>query len=110
MYDFFEAIELELQKHISWSENIENKDKILEFVTSDDDVRLIWSTIAVNWDMNMEGMLMRMIVNHWVTIRGFSSTAAYNYGDIQTKKQDYRTKIKGNKKNSNWKQKKRKRY
>ena len=36
-----------------------------------------WSIIAVNWDSASKDALLQLIVQHWVTVRGFSFSAAY---------------------------------
>lgn len=63
-------MEIELQKHLTTT-TTGMKDELIDKIISNDDVQYHWSALAVNWDEEAE-QLIKLIVEHWITIRGFS--------------------------------------
>jgi hypothetical protein len=62
--------------------------------SENEDVLYHWSVLSANWreeEVNQE--LFKMIINHWVTIRGFSFTSAF----METYKQRKRKTVKKSK-------------
>lgn len=78
VFELFVAMERELRRHLNVKSASETKgirDSAVEGIINNEDVKLHWSLISVNWVENE--MLLNIIVNHWVTIRGFSFTGAF---------------------------------
>ncbi len=44
---------------------------------SSDDVGFYWSIMALDLEVAEEAILLTMLVQHWVTVRGFSFTGVY---------------------------------
>ena len=59
------------------SESSGVKDIAVESILANDDVLFYWSTLSGNWEKEEADVLLRMIVEHWVTVRGFSFTSAF---------------------------------
>lgn len=36
-----------------------------------------WSDLSINWGKEESNKLLRLIVEHWMTVRGFSFTSAF---------------------------------
>ena len=72
----FLSIELVLRKHFQGQEQpslIAAKDKLLE----DEDVLFYWSIISSNWEGEPASMLLKLILDQWITIRGHSTAKAW---------------------------------
>ena len=77
LFDMFVAMEMEIRRHIGTaSETSSMRDRAIDGILNDD-VKFYWSMVASGDWVETESMLLRMIVNHWVTIRGFSHTGAF---------------------------------
>ena len=57
------------------SENL--KDVALEKMLKNIDLLHIWDVISVNWGEAESTMLLKLIVEHWIKIRGFSAASAF---------------------------------
>ena len=73
---FFLTIESVVRKYFQVKKIRElepgSKDLIIDEAVEDEDVKLQWSAISVELN-ELDGVsLMRMIIERWVTIRGFS--------------------------------------
>ena len=66
-----------LLQSISMSETEGIKQKAIDCIIKNEDVKLHWSILAANWGDNESNALLHMLVNHWVTIRGFSFTGSF---------------------------------
>ena len=78
MYSLFAAMEMEtrsLLHHHAITEGI--KHKLTEQICKNEDVLFHWATIACNWEENEADALLHMLVDHWVTIRGYSFASSY---------------------------------
>ena len=51
---------------------------ITEKILANEELLFYWSLVSVNWSEMESSELLRMIAEHWITIRGFSSTSAFN--------------------------------
>lgn len=49
----------------------------LDGVKNNPSVKYYWSLLAVNWEEDEETVLLDMIINHWITVRGFSHAGAF---------------------------------
>ena len=86
-YQLFVALETQLRKQIN-SQHIpllgaESKQILL----NNDNVQFFWSIVCTEWEEEIGNVLLEMIVNEWVTIRGFS----YANNWIEKYKQDTQT-------------------
>ena len=69
LFDMFVAMEMEIRRHIGTaSETSSMRDRAIDGILNDD-VKFYWSMVASGDWVETESMLLRMIVNHWVTIR-----------------------------------------
>ena len=89
MYQLLVSMELELRKYFS-SDNVGTetslKDVAFEKIHENEDVLFYWAIISVNWDAGEATELLRLITEHYITIRGFSFTSAFMERYKQTKK------------------------
>ena len=46
-------------------------------IENDDEAAFYWSMISANWEMEESQALLQLIINHWITLRGFSLTGAF---------------------------------
>ena len=80
-YAFFLTIESVVRKYFQVKKIRElepgSKDLIVDEAVEDEDVKLQWSAISVELNELDGASLMRMIIERWVTIRGFSFAGAY---------------------------------
>ena len=53
------------------------KEELCTRIMEDDDVQFYWCMVAVDMDENMGTTLLQMVINQWVTIRGFSFAGAW---------------------------------
>ena len=76
----FVSMEKELRCHLQPS-NVSNdtdvKKRAVDSIISNDDVLLHWSILSGNWQEEEAGLLITMIIDHWITIRGFSFASAF---------------------------------
>ena len=68
-------MEYELCQHIR-QESTHNLDRITSEVRDNEDVQFLWSMVSANWEEESAAVLLQMIVNQWVKIRGFSYASA----------------------------------
>ena len=76
VYLLFTSIELVLRHYLEGQDQPSLtmvKDKIIE----DKGVQSCWSTIAVDWEDEMATLLLNMIVDTWIKIRGHSTARAW---------------------------------
>ena len=53
------------------------KTTIPDKVLQNEDLQFYWSLVSVNWSDEVSTALLHMIVNQWITVRGFSSASAF---------------------------------
>ena len=75
-YVFMQSMEMALQRSLS-TMKMEFKEKVTESIVKDEDVLFNWLMISGEWESNEADILFKMIVNLWVTIRGFSFTSSW---------------------------------
>lgn len=79
-YMLFLSMETELRKHLNpscASETSGVKGVATTAVKEDEDVLFYWSLISINWGEEEAEALLNFIVDHWITLRGFSFTSAF---------------------------------
>ena len=78
-YMLFVSMELELHQHLhdgSASEDSGMKEKAMEKMLHNEDVLFYQSMISADWEEEGD-VLLQMIIEHWVTVRGLSYTSAF---------------------------------
>ena len=73
-FDFFVALEYEVRSHIHAGQEL---GVVRSELQQSEDVLFHWSLIAAMWDDEVAAKLMTMIVELWVTVRGFSLASAW---------------------------------
>ncbi len=72
----FNAVEVEVRRHLTLSKVRQMtpgfKDKLTSNISLNKDVLFYWSMLSIELDQEEEKTLLTMIINLWVTIRGFS--------------------------------------
>ncbi len=78
---FYEMeIEMEVRSHVkdkSASETEGVKEKVLEAMKKNKDVKFYWSSVAANWESEEAAVVLDMIMEQWIIIRGFSCVSAF---------------------------------
>lgn len=80
LFTFFCSVEQELRSHLHGkcaSESDGIKEEVIQKVTENEEVVHNWSLVAANWEAEEASVLMDMMVQQWVTIRGFSYASAF---------------------------------
>ncbi len=91
-YMLFAAMELCIRKRLRKSSQ-PTLDHLKEEILADEDVQFHWSILSANWDEEEAEPLLPLIVQQWVTIRGFSYASAWMEKHKQsTKKSVQKTK------------------
>ncbi|XP_062508481.1 uncharacterized protein LOC134184753 [Corticium candelabrum] len=81
-YLLFEQLELNVRKLYNLSEldtssSLCSRDEVREAVVGSDDVQFYWSQLSSDLDDDGSHQLLRMIVDLWITIRGFSFVRSF---------------------------------
>ena len=53
------------------------KEAASTYLNKSEDIVFHWSTLAANWEACEAASLLQIIIDHWVTIRGFSHVSAF---------------------------------
>ena len=79
IFMLFVSMELQLRRQLSEQQLSEAdiKRAAIAAIISDEEVLFYWSMVAYNWEDDVSDILLEMIVNNWVTVRGFSFTSAF---------------------------------
>ena len=81
VYDLFLSIELELRKHFSVANASTINDSLKELafkqISENEDVLFYWDIIAVNWESTEAKELLHIIINQFITVRGFSFASGF---------------------------------
>lgn len=77
----FRALEEGVWKHFSKPTarglSVGRKDEITDALHDDEDAQFFWSIASAEFDEDSAKTLLKMIVNLWITIRGFSLCSAW---------------------------------
>ena len=77
-FDVFVAIEEEVRKIIHKANSIPNfNDHTKKSVVESEAVQFFWSMLSVEWEEESGDVLLEMIVNQYITVRGFSLASAW---------------------------------
>lgn len=80
---FFCAVEIQTQHHLpshlrQSTDHLKSKESLIQAISSDKDVLSTWNTLAVDIsDENQANELLNLLIEQWITIRGFSLTATW---------------------------------
>lgn len=80
---FFCAVEIQTQHHLpshlrQSTDHRKSKESLIQAISSDKDVLSTWNTMAVDIsDENQANELLNLLIEQWITIRGFSLTATW---------------------------------
>ncbi len=84
---FMSAMELVVRKILKTSSPKDVKQELIREVSSDESVKSHWNVISTEWGTEESKVLFRMIVDLWVTMRGFSYASTWmEHHKIETKK------------------------
>ena len=91
---FMSAMELIVRKILKSSSPTKNvKQELIREVSLDESVKSHWNTISAEWGEEESKVLFNMIVDLWVTMRGFSYTSTWmEHHKIETKKSVQKSK------------------
>ena len=73
-FAFFIALEYEVRGHILAGQEL---GAVRSTIQQNEDVLFHWTLISATWDDELAAKLMNMIVDLWITIRGFSLASAW---------------------------------
>ena len=76
-YTTFASMELELRRCLHQNPNPNFKDEVAKHILENEDVHFYWSMVSSEWDQEESEALLTLVVDMWVTIRGFSHASAW---------------------------------
>ena len=78
-YHLFVAMELEIRKHLQSQspQDVRFKDKMTDNILKNDDVLFYWSMLSADWSEGNAEVLIHIVIELWITIRGFSYASAW---------------------------------
>ena len=76
VYMLFVSVELVVRKNLQTDQPHQILLSVAEKAITDGDVQFYWSIISANWEEEIATVLLRMIVDLWVKIRGHSTARA----------------------------------
>ena len=74
------AVELQLRNHFTIANATSGeslKDLAFQEIVCNEDVLFFWDMLSVNWEHNEASELFKMVIQHYITIRGFSFANAF---------------------------------
>ena len=80
MFQLLVSVEVEFRNHFTVANVTRNeslKDLAFRGIIENEDVLFYWTLISINWDSNEAPELLKMIVEHYIMVRGFSFTSAF---------------------------------
>ena len=89
VYHLFLAVELEIRQHLSAanvSQDTNVKKILLDKVFANEEVLFHWEIISHNWEPVESLELLKIMIEHFITVRGFSFVAGFMELYKQTKK------------------------
>jgi hypothetical protein len=70
-------MELELRMHLKLGNEVNIKDSALSEIIKNEDVLFYWTLVSINWDEAHSNELLKLIVQQWTTVRGFSFVSGF---------------------------------
>ena len=80
VFNLFVEIEVVLRSQLrasSAAASLGLKEKAIAAILTNHSVLEQWSEFSMNWGKEESDKLLQMIVEHWITVRGFSFTSAF---------------------------------
>lgn len=80
VYELFVAMEVEIRSHLRATDTAASegvKEVAISSILDNEDVILKWHDISINWGKEQSDELLRMVVQHWTTVRGFSFASSF---------------------------------
>ena len=79
VFVFFHSIEFQVRKHLEliMQTQVLTSEAIVDEVLNDIDVQFHWSALSGDIDEKASQMLLKEIVQLWLSIRGFSEVGAF---------------------------------
>ena len=71
VFDVFAEMEIVLRKNLKACK--QDLRQVVEVIVNDDNVLFAWALVSVSWQEEQSVALLRLIAQHWVTMRGFSN-------------------------------------
>lgn len=75
-FELFVTMERELRTHLHYQPKCLNDEAVLQIKQSED-ILFLWSIIMVDWNEDISNTVLDLIVNMWITIRGFAQANAW---------------------------------
>lgn len=72
LYGMFVSMEMELRKHLKLGNNVNIKDTAITEILKNEDVLFNWCLVSINWDEAELNELLKLIIQHWITVCRFS--------------------------------------
>ncbi|KAL5471612.1 hypothetical protein EMCRGX_G029743 [Ephydatia muelleri] len=76
-FEVFIAMELEIRSQLQGCKPVNFLTDIAPTVKNNEDVLFFWSMLSSNWDEESSTALFQMVVDLWLTVRGYSYTSAW---------------------------------
>ena len=80
-YHFLLSVETRLKQFLCVTEapsiSDGSKETLVEHISCDEDVLFFWSILSAEWEEEEERTLFTMIIEMWITIRGFSFAKSF---------------------------------
>ena len=76
-FEDFLAMELEICSHLQGCKPVNFITDIAPSVKNSEDVLFFWSMVSSNWDEESSETLFKMVVDLWLTVRGYSYTSVW---------------------------------
>ena len=76
MYILMCSLEIEVKHHIKTNAKPNTKDVLTRKLMINEDEHY-WDTLSINWSEEDRVLLLSMIIDHWITVRGFAYTSAW---------------------------------
>lgn len=76
----FFIMETELRKHLQLcnvSDSVNMRKLAVDNIANNEEVVFFWSLLSSDWQEEEAAELLGMVIEHWVTIRGFSFASAF---------------------------------
>lgn len=70
-------MELEFRRHIDVTNDSAIKSKAMDGILKNDDVQVYWELLSMEWEEEIASILLKQIVEHWITVRGYSQASAF---------------------------------
>ena len=78
-FGVFVSMELEVRQFLDrhTSQLIKMKEELCKIILNDEDVLFYWAIVSAGWDIEGSNVLLAEIIEHYVTVRGFSFASGW---------------------------------